>query len=262
VARAAARGVRVLAVTDHDTLEGLPAAIAAGEPLGVRVIPGVEISVRAPRGQFHLLADLPAPDAEPLATRLAELRRARLERVREILHRLEVLGAPVELPDVLRHASGTVGRPHVAQALVDAGHVVDRRQAFERYLADDRPAHVPHHSLEPADAIGMVRESGGAPVLAHPASLRMGLRELEAYVARLRHLGLVGIEVHRPEHTPQQRDGFRRIARRLALIACGGSDFHGSDHGGEVGDTGFPPLPADVPDRVLDAAGQRVPSSG
>ncbi|MFN8122703.1 MAG: PHP domain-containing protein [Thermoleophilia bacterium] len=262
VRRAADLGVATLAVTDHDTLDGLPEALAAGAALGVRVIPGIEISVAVPHGMFHLLGYLPGPSPEPLASRLAGLREHRALRMERILGRLAELGAPVSMADVARHTDGTVGRPHVAAALVAAGHASSREDAFARFLADDGPAFVPHRGIGPHEAVRLVRESGGAPVLAHPGTLRLGARHLQSTVQSLRDAGLVGIEVHRPEHTPEQRDAYAAIARRLRLVPCGGSDFHGPGQRFELGDTGVPPLPPDTPDLVFRAVGEGVPSPG
>ncbi|MCC6831406.1 MAG: PHP domain-containing protein [Thermoleophilia bacterium] len=262
VHRAAGLGIGTLAVTDHDTLAGLDEALAAGAATGVRVIPGIEISVAVERGMFHLLGYLPGPAPEPLAGRLQELRGHRARRMERILARLAELGAPVTMADVARHTDGTVGRPHVAAALVDAGHAASRADAFARFLADDAPAYVPHRGVGPHEAVRLVRASGGAPVLAHPATLRLGTRHLHGTVQSLRDAGLVGIEVHRPEHTPEQRDAYALIARRLRLVPCGGSDFHAPGQRFELGDTGVPPLPPDTPDGLFRALDQGVPSPG
>lgn len=262
VRRAAEAGVGTLAVTDHDTLAGLEEAVAAGAAMGVRVIPGIEISVAVPHGVFHLLGYLPGPAPEPLRERLAALREHRAERMARILERLAELGAPVTMEDVARHTDGTIGRPHVAAALVEAGHAASREDAFARFLADDAPAFVPHRGIGPHEAVRLVRASGGAPVLAHPGTLRLGARHLHSTVQSLRDAGLVGIEVHRPEHTPEQCDAYSGIARRLRLVPCGGSDFHAPGQRFELGDTGVPPLPPETPDLVFRAIGAGVPSIG
>lgn len=242
----------VLAVTDHDTMEGVPEAMAAGSELGVRVIAGVELSVQAPSGSFHLLGYFPGPgEPEPLGARLAGLRAARETRAHRMVERLAAAGAPVSFEDVSARAAGAIGRPHVADALVAAGHARDRQDAFDRYLADGGPGFVPHEGLQPREAIALVADSGGAPVLAHPASLRMPERELRAYVQRLTAWGLRGIEVHRPDHTPDRRASLARLARRNGLVATGGSDFHRLEDELRPGDTGRPPLPADVIDHLL-----------
>ncbi len=243
----------VLAVTDHDTVAGLAEARDAGRRLGVRVVTGVELSVRAPTGSMHLLAYF--PDAPPAAftDRLAELARARRVRAERIVERLGVLGAPIALADVAARAAGPIGRPHIADTLVAAGHTRSRQDAFDRYLADGRPAWVAHEGLGPQDAVRMVRESGGAPVLAHPGTLRLSSDHLTSAVARLATAGLVGIEVHRPEHLPERRHLYGRLARAFDLIPSGGSDFHSPLGTVRPGDTGDPPLPADTVDRLLAA---------
>lgn len=251
MALAAASGVTTLAVTDHDTLDGVAEAQAAGERAGVAIVPGIELSVRAPSGSMHLLGYFPTAAPEPLLERLAALREERRRRAEAIVARLAALGVPVRLADVAARARGPIGRPHIADALIDAGHAHDRRDAFERFLADGAPAHVPHAGLLPEAAIRLVLASGGAPVLAHPASLRMDGRALRAFVGRLASLGLAGIEVHRPDHTPERRAGLARLADDLGLVACGGSDFHRPGDGVVPGDTGDPPLPPGTLVRLL-----------
>lgn len=253
MALAAASGVVVLAVTDHDTLEAVPAAIAAGTALAVRVVPGIELSVHVPSGSMHLLGYFREAAPEPLAARLDALRAAREERARRIVERLGELGAPVAFADVAGRAAGAIGRPHVADALVAAGHARDRQDAFERYLADGGPAWVPHEGLTPRQAIDLVRDSGGAAVLAHPASLRLSTRELAGFVRRLAGWGLAGIEVHRPEHTSDRRAAFAELAHRNRIVASGGSDFHRPEDPLRPGDTGDPPLPLDAIERLLPA---------
>lgn len=240
-----------MAVTDHDTLAGVAEAVAAGRAAGVRVVPGVELSVRAPSGSMHLLGYFGDASPEPLAGTLAGLRELRRERARRMVALLDGLGAPISFDEVAARAGGAIGRPHLADALVTAGHVADRQEAFERYLADGGPAWVPHEGLEPREAIRLVADSGGAAALAHPATLRMAPRELGAFVHRLAGWGLRGVEVHRPEHAPERRDQLTGIARRLGLVATGGSDFHRPAEPLRPGDTGDPPLPADAIDRLL-----------
>lgn len=248
----------MLALTDHDTLAGVPEAQEAGRAAGVRVVPGVELSVRAPSGSLHLLGYFREPAPAALVSRLAELVAMRAERAARMVERLAALGAPVSLDDVAGRAAGPIGRPHLADALVAAGHAADRREAFDRFLADGGPAWVPHEGLQPREAVELVLGAGGAPVLAHPASLRMPPRELGAYVHRLAGWGLRGIEVHRPDHAPERRDLLRGIARRLRLVEAGGSDFHRPEEPLRPGDTGDPPLPPDAVDRLLEG----VPTPG
>lgn len=254
MARAAAAGVTTLAVTDHDTMAGVPEAIAAGARLGVRVVPGIEISVKAPAGSMHLLGYFTQPLPEPLGGELEALRARREGRARRIVARLAEAGVPVRFEDVAARAGGPIGRPHLADALVAAGHVGERQEAFDRYLADGGPCWVPHEGLSPERAVALVAASGGAPVLAHPATLGLGARHLDAFVQRLAAVGLRGIEVHRPEHSPEQHEAYGRLARRHRLVPAGGSDFHGRADDPEPGASGQPPLPPGTLDRLLGAA--------
>lgn len=259
MALAAGSGVGVLAVTDHDSLAGVPEALAAGRAHGVRVIPGVELSVKVPSGSMHLLGYFREPAPQPIAGRLQEMRDARADRARRIVERLAEAGAPIPYADVVARAAGAIGRPHVADALVAAGHARDRQDAFDRYLGDGGPGYVPHDGLGPREAIRLVRDSGGAAVLAHPATLGMTEKELGSFVQRLTSWGLAGIEVHRPEHTPERRRAFAELAHRNRIVASGGSDFHRPEGVLRPGDTGEPPLPADAIDRLLPALAERHP---
>lgn len=254
VARAAAVGVATLAVTDHDTMAGVPEALAAGAALGVRVVPGIEVSVKAPSGSMHLLGYFAAAAPQPLGGELEAFSARREHRARRIVARLGQAGVPVPFADVAARAGGPIGRPHLAEALVAAGHVVDCQEAFDRFLADGGPCWIPHEGLSPEAAVRLVAGWGGAPVLAHPATLRLGARHLESFVQHLAAVGLVGIEVHRPEHTPDQHAAYAALARRHRLVPTGGSDFHGRPGDPEPGDSGWPPLPEGTLDRLLGAA--------
>lgn len=248
-------GVGILAVTDHDTVAGVAEATRAGEALGVRVVTGVEISVRAPSGSMHLLAYFPRAAPAAFTRRLAQLADGRRDRAERILRRLDALGAPIDMEGVAARAGGPIGRPHIADELVAAGHARTRQDAFDRYLADGGPAWVPHDGLGPEEAVRMVRDAGGAPSLAHPGTLRLARDHLRGFVGRLVGAGLLGIEVHRPEHLPERRHEYGRLASAHGLVPTGGSDFHGPTGALRPGDTGAPPLPVDAVDRLLEAAG-------
>jgi predicted metal-dependent phosphoesterase TrpH len=202
-----------------------------------------------------VIALFPADPPDDVAERLGEMRAARDARARVMLERLDRIGAPVAYEDVARRARGAIGRPHVADALVAAGHAADRADAFARLIGHDCPGYVPHAGVATRDAVAFIAASGGAPVLAHPATLRMGGRELDATVASLAAAGLAGIEVHRPEHTPEQRAAYADLAARHRLVASGGSDFHRPDGELRPGDTGRPPLPDGTADALLARAG-------
>jgi 3',5'-nucleoside bisphosphate phosphatase len=234
----------VLALTDHDTLSGLPEARAAGDLARVRVIPGIELSSRGGGHTVHVLGYFRELVPEPLAETLARVIAVREDRNHAILARLEAMGAPIEWDDVVRRARGTVGRPHIADTLVAAGHCADRDEAFARYLADDAPAYVPTAALTPEEAVALIAGSGGAPVLAHPAHLDLAPHALADYVDRLVAVGLRGIEAYRPEHDDALREELAGLALRRGLAATAGSDFHRPPQpdNPDLGETG--PVPA------------------
>lgn len=249
---AASQGVRVMAITDHDTLAGVSEAITRGREMDVRVIPGIELSVRVPSGNMHLLGYFLDEAPSPISGRIAEFGELRAVRARQMVDRLNDLGVPLEWDSVLAAADGApIGRPHVAEALIGAGHVTERQEAFDLYLAAGRPAYVGSDGLDPIEAVELVRSSGGAAVLAHPESLKLDDAHLDPFVGRLARAGLAGIEVHRPEHTPDQFARFRGLATRWDLIPSGGSDYHRPSSPYGPGSTGDPPLPADTVDRLL-----------
>jgi predicted metal-dependent phosphoesterase TrpH len=199
---------------------------------------------------MHLLAYLPSADAEPLATRIREIGDYRASRNQRIVARLNELGYAIDWEDVARRARGRVGRPHIAAALVEAGHVATVQEAFDRLLADGQPAYVDAGSLGPEEAVELVAASGGAPVLAHPYSLRLGDSALERFVARLARHGLRGLECFRPDHDDEQRAFTGRLSAQLGLVPTGGSDWHGTPDGPDLGDSGPVPLPEDTLERL------------
>jgi hypothetical protein len=231
-------------------MAGISEALAAADRHALSLVPGVEISVRGPAGSLHLLGYFREPEPQPLCERLAGIAAYRAARNRRIVERLAELGAPVAWSDVEGRAQGQVGRPHIAAALVAAGHAASVKDAFERFLASDAPAYVEAGSLDPPAAVRLVTESGGAAVLAHPASLRLEPDALEPLVAGMAAAGLRGLEVFRPDHDQERRDAYAELCRRHSLVPCGGSDFHRPGDA-EVGDSGDPPLPADAVRRLV-----------
>lgn len=251
---AAAGEVAVLAITDHDTLAGVEEALARGYATGVRVIPGIELSIKVTHGSMHLLGYFADPAPMPLVGMIAGFAATRTERAEEMVERLRGLGLPLDWQNVLDGAAGApLGRPHIAEALIRASHVSTRQEAFDLYLADGGPAYVSSDGLDVEDGVRLVLESGGAPVLAHPETLKLNDAHLDPFIGRLARAGLVGIEVHRPEHTPDQFARFGALAHRWDLIASGGSDYHRPTSPHHPGATGDPPLPADTADRLLAA---------
>ena len=227
VVRAAKRASLVaISLTDHDTVSGLPEAHAVGAELGIRIVDGVELSAVEGETETHLLG-LHLRDTAVLERGLGALREMRGRRAARIVELLQSQGVQVTLDDVMLQAgSGAIGRPHVARALVADGWATDVRDAFDRYLGAGRPAYVEKDQLEMREAIAMVHAAGGLAVLAHPGA--GGTRErIEALVA----LGLDGVEVKHPSHSPQDVARLRAVVDQLGLIPSGGSDWHGAADG-------------------------------
>lgn len=228
---AAREGLRALAVTDHDHVGGLAEAREAGARLGVEVVAGIELSVTHPSGEFHLLGYLFDDQDPALLRELEDLRNHRAGRAARIVERLRAQGVDVALEDVAREASaqagGSIGRPHVARALMRKGLVRSVEEAFDRWLADGKPAAVPKRKMEAREAIRMLHAAGGVAVLAHPVTLAPEARD--RVVRDLAALGLDGVEVVHSKHGPEDAQRFRDLARELGLAATGGSDFHGEN---------------------------------
>jgi predicted metal-dependent phosphoesterase TrpH len=232
VARALHDGVDVIAITDHDTTDGVEAAVRTGVELGVRVVPGIEVSARHEGRNVHVLGYFLDHTSLQLRSALSDLREARIERAKRIVAKLNELGYAISWDDVLEQANGrVVARPHIARALVARGHIDSVKQAFSPDLfADGGRADVPKQTLTAFQAIGVIRAAGGASVIAHPGvghhdgELRAVREEL---VEALCATGLKGIEVDHPDHPPLMRDELYAMADRLGLVATGGSDFHG-----------------------------------
>ncbi len=233
VRMAADRGVAILALSDHDTLAGVAEAIAAGERLGVRVIPSLELNTESTWGDVHVLGYFLDPNDAPLEERLRWLRVNRGRRIELMVENLARLGYPVRLERVLEIAAGgALGRPHLAQALYEAGHVRSYDEAFDTLIGKESPAYVERVGLTPNEAVRLVVAHGGAPSLAHPGTVR-GLREL---LPELVADGLAGMEVYYPGHAPDWTAELGALAQAFHLIPTGGSDFHGrGEHGGPLG---------------------------
>lgn len=231
---AAQEGFGVIAVTDHDTMRGVPEAIAAGKRLGVRVIPGVEISAGGST-EVHVLG-YAVRDPEKLEKTLFEMRQQRDERMRKMVLRLNELGVPVQLKQVTDRAQGSVGRSHLAQELVEHGVVRDIREAFNRYLAPGRPAYVEREKLSVSQAVGLIEGCGGIPVIAHPGQNHGDSFWLKERFIELKNAGLMGIEVYHMAHSQQQTITFEHMARELGLLITGGSDYHGAIKNVSMGD--------------------------
>lgn len=228
VALAGRLGLRAIAITDHDTVEGVAEGLAAGAAAGVEVVPGIELSVDYPHGEFHLLGYYLRYDEPAFRARLHWLQENRMNRNAVMVRRMNELGFAVTLEEIeAESGGGQVGRPHMARALLRKGYVASVQEAFDRYLADGRPLHVPKVKLLPGEAIRLVHEAGGLAVLAHPKYIEYGPEELAAEVGRLRSLGLDGLECYYSQHTEVETALYLQLAARYGLLITGGSDFHG-----------------------------------
>lgn len=215
----------VMALCDHDSAEGIrPAQTAASEDgRALEVLAGIELSAEDEQADRHILGYLFDPDDAGLVIFTRELREARVRRVEQMVAKLNALGVPLELSEVLALTKGgAAGRPHVARALLHRGAVTTLEDAFTRYIGDDGPAYVPHHRVSPADAIALVHRAGGVALLAHPGRYDNYRPLLEALIP----LGLDGLEVYYPDHTPAMVRELRAAARKHDLVISAGSDFH------------------------------------
>ena len=222
VALAHERGLRVMSITDHDNVAGVAPAIEAARSVGgLEIIPGIEISADAGDIEIHILGYYVDVADVRLSETMAASRAARVDRAREIIARLGELGIAVSWERVAALSGGdTVGRVHLALALQEAGYVETVSEAFDRYLADDRPAFVPRPKLAPPAALDLIRGAGGIPVLAHPWAVTH-------LVAPLVEQGLQGLEVYYPSHSVELVGMLKRLAESHGLVCTGGSDFHG-----------------------------------
>lgn len=230
VAAAATAGVDVIALCDHDTFDGLEAAGVEGRRLGVRVVRGIEISAELDGVSVHLLGYGCRVDDGPLNEELARIRRGRTGRIPAMLERLAEAGMPIE--DVLADFVGdspSVGRPHLADAMVAKGYVADRREAFQEYLADGGPMFVPRYATPLETGVGLVRAAGGASVIAHPWGRVSRDQLAPALLARLAESGsLDGLEVDHQDHDAATRADLRALATALGVLVTGSSDYHGT----------------------------------
>lgn len=249
VREAAGNGAELMALTDHDTLSGVRAAQAEGERLGVSVIAGVEIGVNDPElGELHVLGYFPddAPLVE-LEHQLTAYRDERRSRARRTVERLDELGLALNYEDVVRIAGdASIGRPHVARALIAAGHVESVQEAFDRYLRNDGPAYIARTLLSLSDSLRMIEDAGGFSSLAHPTRYNHPTEATTAFAAA----GGQGLEIYYRSDSPEELANGEQLARRLGLVPTVGSDFHGL-HPDELRPATVP-MPEPEATRILD----------
>jgi predicted metal-dependent phosphoesterase TrpH len=242
VARAAASGITVLGITDHDTTAGLAEARAAASRHGVRLVEGVEITAVENGRDVHVLGYFVDPGESALVAFLDRQRADRVRRVQEMAQKLEALGCAVDYEALLApagpDAGRSIGRPQLAQALVAAGHARDPNDAFDRLLGSRGPAFVPRRGASPDEVIDVVRRAGGLASIAHP-----GLTDVDRIIPRLAAAGLTALEARHSDHDAETEQRYRNLAAQHGLVVSGGSDFHG-DSGHRIPRLGVITLPA------------------
>lgn len=242
-------GLRVMALTDHDSLEGMEEMRAALRRYPeITLVPGVELSTDIPGTEVHVLGYWVDERDPRFQAELARFREGRVGRGREMVTKLAALGLPVSWERVQEIAGdASIGRPHVAQALVEAGHVASTDEAFERYIGRNGPAYAEREKMTPVQAVQLIRDAGGIAVVAHPSYIA----NMEAELAALVHAGLTGMEVYYRRYTPEQVSDLRTVADRLGLFPLGGSDYHAMPRDSET-EPGDIPLPDDIVDAFMD----------
>ena len=263
VRHARERGVEVLSLTDHDTLSGLEEAIGEAERLGMEFIPGIEISAEFEPGTLHILGYYLNPSDRTLEDNLTWLREGRDNRNDIILEKLSALGFPLTMEDVLAFAQGeSVGRPHIADAMMAKGYVADRDQAFDRYLAKGGPAYADKERMTAENAISLIRKAGGLAVLAHPQWLGLDRAALASFVHDLSEMGLAGIEAYYYSHSSDETLFYGKLAKEHGMLVTGGTDYHGPGglKGTEIGrGKGKMNVPREVADCLREAWLEQAP---
>ena len=244
-------GLEALAITDHDTLDGIGPAQRAGHTNGIEILPGIELGAYCQGEEIHILGYLVEMDNRPFIEKLAFLHETRIQRMERMVGKLQELGFNIDMNMVAAiSGSGSVGRPHLAAALIGIGAVKTISEAFEKYIGAGRPAYLPRYKMDPTEAVALIKSAGGAPVLAHP-----GLNKANYPLGDLVEAGLVGIEAFHPAHSPEQACDFQKLASKNGLIATGGSDYHGPDRR-EGYSFGMVTVPNNVIGELKKAAGK------
>ena len=243
------QGISVLGVTDHDTVEALAQVQRHADEAGITLIPGVELSTTVDRAEVHVLGYFVDINDDGFTGALAELAANRVSRIERMIEKLHGLGYHIDGDSILAQADfGTIGRPHVARALIEIGAATDVSDAFDRFLKAGRPGYIPRDPFLPEDAVKLLADHGAIPTLAHPYSTR----DIEGTLKRLVPAGLRGFETYYAEYSPEQHTELRAIADSWGLIPTGGSDYHGIGfREGRI--LGSAPVPAEVAERLFAA---------
>jgi len=255
VGKAAEQGLTIITLADHDSVAGVAPALEAAKSFpGMKVIPGVEISTDVPRGEIHVLGYfVNCTDRELLAT-LQRFRQSRLKRARQMVTKLRNLGIHIEWQRVQELAgSSSIGRPHIAQAMLEKGYITSFKEAFTKYISREGPAYVEREKMTPAEAAELILRANGLPVLAHPLTIN----NLETIVVELKAAGLVGIEAYYNGYTNDEINWLVSLANKYNLITTGGSDYHGLDATTETM-IGGANVPMESAERLVALTEQRV----
>lgn len=257
VRMSAVQGLSLISLTDHDNVDGVAEALdAAKEFTQLKVIPGVEISTDVPEGEVHMLGYFIDYNHPELLVTLKNLGDSRQERGQEMVAKLAELGFPVEWQRVTELAGdGSIGRPHIAQALLEKGYISDFREAFDRFLASGKPAYVKREKITPQESVELILRAKGLPVLAHPFTID----DPESLVAELKKSGLAGIEAYYKDYTDAETERLVRLAEKFDLIVTCGTDYHGLDESTEkmIGNVAVPP---EVVEQLTALAEQKLPN--
>jgi predicted metal-dependent phosphoesterase TrpH len=233
---AAQRDLAGVALTDHDTFDGLREAAATADELELEFVPGIEFSAEHDGASLHILGYWVDPEDRAIAAELLRLTATRFRRGEMIVEKLRELGFDVSLERVLELAGGeAIARPHIAQAMVEAGIVADEKEAFDRYISDEGLAYVPKHALPPMEALRLIAEAGGVCVLAHPGMWRGNDTVPDELIEEMAAGGMAGLEVRHPDHDEEMRDRYAAMAARLDLLATAASDCHGERYAFRMG---------------------------
>lgn len=255
VRKAAERGLTFMALADHDSVDGIAAALAAAKSFpDLKVIPAVEISTDVPSGEVHILGYFIDYTSHKLREALVRFRNSREMRAQRMVVKLSALGIHIEWPRVQQIAGdGSVGRPHIAQAMLEKGYIASIKEAFEKYIARDGPAYAEREKMTPVEAVELIVQANGLPVMAHPFTVP----EPEALVAEMRTAGLVGIEVYYNGYTADVINQLVSLAKKFHLITTGGSDYHGLDDSNETM-MGAVTVPGESVERLIALADKRA----